>query len=139
MKVYQLAFALIALVVLREVAGDILMRLTGLAVLANLGGLAIASFFAGWLAGAISKLGPSYGQLWGLAAVGVIASIAIDVMQGVSYLAPAVLIMLLLNIPLSYVCLLLGARVAEAGTKVPPRHQADDPGSGVETSDTSAD
>ena len=40
-----------------------------------------------------------------LAAVGAIASIAISVMRGASYLAPAVVIMLLLNIPLSYVCL----------------------------------
>ncbi len=139
MKVYQLAIALIALVGFREVAGYILIRTFGLAGLANLGGLAIASFFAGWLAGAISKLGPSYGQLTGLAAVGVVASIAIDVMQGTNYLPPAVLLMLILHIPLSYVGLLFGARVAEIGTDVPPRHQEDNSGSGREALDTSAE
>ncbi len=68
MKLWQLAITLIVLIVLREVSGDLLMRLTGLAALANFGGLAIGSFFSGWLAGAISKLGPSDGQRWSLAA-----------------------------------------------------------------------
>jgi hypothetical protein len=139
MKVYQLAIALIALVLLREGAGDVLMLITGLAALANLGGLAIASFFAGWLAGAISELGPSYGQLKGLAAVGVIASIAIGVMKGVSCLPLAVPLMLLFYIPLSYLFLLLGARVAEVGIDVPPRHQEDNLGSGRQASDISAE
>jgi hypothetical protein len=138
MKIYQLAFALIALVVVREIAGDLLMRVSGLGVLANFGGLVIASFLAGWLAGVISKLGPSYGQLWGLAALGVIAAIGIGFMQGVSFLAPAVVIMLLLYIPLSYFCLLLGARLAEVGTEVKPHHQEDHSGSGRDASDTSA-
>jgi hypothetical protein len=120
MKLWQLAITLIVLIVLREVSGDLLIRLTGLPVLANFGGLAIGSFFSGWLAGAISKLGPSYGQLWGLAALGVIAAIGIGIMQGSNFLAVAVVFMLLINIPLSYGCLLLGAYVAEPRTKIPP-------------------
>ena len=139
MKAYQLAIAFIALVGFREAAGYTLIRLSGWAVLANLGGLAIASFFAGWLAGVISKLGPSYGQLTGLAAGGVVASIVIDLTQGANYLPPAVLLMLILQIPLSYVCLLLGAHVAEVGAEVPPRHQEDNSGSGREALEKSAE
>jgi hypothetical protein len=139
MKVYQLAVALIALVVVREIAGDLLMRTTGLPVVANFGGLVIASFFAGWLAGVISKLGPSNGQLWGLAALGVIAAIGIGFMQGASFLAPVVVIMALLFTPLSYFCLLLGARLAEVGTDVKPSHQEDHPVASREASGTSAE
>jgi hypothetical protein len=73
MKFDHLALTFIALVILRDVAGDLLMLLTGLPILANFGGLAIASFFAGLFAGTISELGPSYGELKGLAALGVIA------------------------------------------------------------------
>ena len=120
MKLWQLAVTLIVLIVLREVSGDLLMKLTGLAVLANFGGLAIGSFFSGWLAGAISELGPSDGQLWSLAALGVIAAIGIGLIQGVNFLAVAVVFMLIINIPLSFGCLLLGARVAEPPTKIPP-------------------
>jgi hypothetical protein len=126
MKLWQLAITLIALIVLREVSGDLLMRLTGLGVLANFGGLAIGSFFSGWLAGAISKLGPSYGQLWSLAALGAIAAIGIGFVQGTNFLAVAVVFMLLINIPLSYGCLLLGAYVAEPRTKIPPPRLEED-------------
>ncbi len=120
MKIWQLAITLIVLIVLREVSGNLLMRLTGLAVLANFGGLAIGSFFSGWLAGAISELGPSRGQLWSLAALGVIAAIGIGFIQGANFLAVAVVFMVLINIPLSYGCLLLGAHVAEPRTKIQP-------------------
>ena len=120
MKLWQLAVTLIVLIVLREVSGDLLMRLTGLAVLANFGGLAIGSFFSGWLAGAFSEHGPSDGQRWSLAALGVIAAIGIGFMQGAKFLAVAVVFMLLINIPLSYGCLLFGAHLAEPRTKIPP-------------------
>jgi hypothetical protein len=120
MKLWQLAITLIVLIVLREGSGNVLMRLTGLPALANFGGLAIGSFFAGWLAGAISKLGPSRGQLWSFAALGVIAAIGIGFLQGANFLAAAVVFMLLINIPLSYGCLLLGAYVAEPRMKIPP-------------------
>jgi hypothetical protein len=128
MKLYQLAIASIVLVSLREVVGEILMRLTGLAVLANFGGLAISSFLAGWLAGAISELGPSRGQIAGLAALGVIASIGIGLIQGVPYLALAIVFMLILNTAISYGCLLLGASFAEVGMEAPTPHQQDEAG-----------
>jgi hypothetical protein len=120
MKLWQLAITLIVLIVLREVSGDLLIRLTGLPVLANFGGLAIGSFFAGWLSGAISELGPSHGQLWSFAALGASAAIGSGFMQGVNFLAMVVVVMLLINIPLSYGCLLLGAHLAEPRTKAPP-------------------
>jgi hypothetical protein len=138
MKLHQLAIAFIALVVVREAASEILIRVPGIAVLANLGGLAIASLVAGWLAGAISKLGPSYAQLTGLAALGVITSMAIGFIQGVRILPPVAVLMLVLYIPLSYVCLLWGAHLAEIGIETPPLHQADGPGSSGEPSDSSA-
>jgi hypothetical protein len=130
MKLYQLAITLLVLVFLREVIGEILMRLTGLAVLANFGGLAISSFLAGWLAGAISELGPSRGQIAGLAALGVIASIGIGLIQGVQYLALAIAFMLILNTAISCVCFLLGASFAELGIETPTPHQQDEAGSG---------
>ena len=117
MKLYQLGIALIALVVVREVAGDILMLVTRLAGLANFGGLIIGSFLAGWLAGSISELGPSCGQLKGLAALGVIAAIAIGFLKGVSFLALAVVFMLVIYTPLSYFCLLLAPTSRGAASK----------------------
>ena len=126
MKFYQLAVTFIDLVVLRRFTSDVLMHLTKLGVLANFGGLLIASFLAGWLAGTISKLGPSYGQLKGLAALGVIASIAIGFMQGIKYLPLAVIFMLMLYTPLSYYCLILGAYVAEKSVDIPPRDREED-------------
>jgi hypothetical protein len=120
-KFDQLALTFIALVILRDVAGDLLMLLTGLAVVANFGGLAIASFFAGWFAGTISEVGPSYGQLKGLAALGVITALGLGFLKGVNYLALAVVFILMSYIPFSYVCLLFGAHVAEIGMDVRPR------------------
>jgi hypothetical protein len=139
MKLHQLAIAFIALVVVREVVSEVVIRLTGSAGLANLPGLVIASLLAGWLAGAISKLGPSYGQLTGLATLGVIASIAIGFMQGRSILAPLVVLMLVLYIPLSYVCLLWGAHLAEIGIEATPHHQADSPDPARDASNSSAE
>ena len=125
MQFHELALTFVVLVVLREIAGQCLMSLTGLGALANFGGLAFASFFAGWLAGGISEPGPSRAQLKGLAVSGVIVAIGIGFMKGVSYLALAVLFILILHTSLSYVCLLLGARVAVVGIDSPPRHQDD--------------
>jgi hypothetical protein len=127
MKLWQLAITLIVLIVVREVSGDLIMRLTGLGLLANFGGLAIGSFFAGWLSGAISELGPSHGQLWSFAALGAIAAIGIGFIQGANFLALAVVFMLLINIPLSYGCLLIGAHLAEPRVQIPPPPQ-DSPG-----------
>lgn len=128
MKLYQLAIALVVLIFLRQVVGDLLMRLTGLGALANLGGLAISSFLAGWLAGAISELGPSRGQIAGLAVLGVIASIGIGLIKGVHYLALAIVFMLILYTAISYGCLLLGAAFAEVGMEAPTPHQQDGTG-----------
>jgi hypothetical protein len=126
MKLWQLAFTLLFLIVLREVSGDLLMLLTGMGILANFGGLAIGSFFAGWMAGAISKVGPSRGQLKSLSALGVIAALGIGFFfKGVNHLALAVVFILLINIPLSYGCLLLGVHLAERGSEIQPHHQED--------------
>jgi hypothetical protein len=123
MKLWQLAFTLLFLIVLREGSGDLLMLLTGLGVLANFGGLAVGSFCAGWMAGAISKVGPSRGQLQSLAALGVIAALGIGFFfKGVNHLALAVVLILLINIPLSYGCLLLGVHLAERGSEIQPHH-----------------
>jgi hypothetical protein len=136
MRLWQLAFTLLFLIVLREVSGDLLMLLTGLGVLANFGGLAVGSFCAGWMAGAISKVGPSRGQLKSLAALGVIAALGIGFFffKGVNHLALAVVLILLINMPLSYGCLLLGVHLAERGLEIQPHHQEDSRGAGGEAS-----
>ena len=117
MKLYQLAIVLVVMVVLREVSGHLMFRLTEIAPLAKFGSLALASFLAGWLASSIGTRPPTDGQLGALAALGVIASVSIDLIQGAAYLALAVAFMLIIDTPISYVCLILGAKLAEAGVK----------------------
>jgi hypothetical protein len=86
----------------------------------------MTSFLAGWLASSIGTRLPSDRQLLSLAALGVIASISIDLIQGASYLALAVIFMLIVDTPISYVCLILGAKLAESGVKEPPPQPEDD-------------
>jgi hypothetical protein len=120
MKLYQFAIVVVVLVVLREVSGYLIYRFTEVAPLAKFGSLGMASFLAGWLASSIGTRPPTDRQLLSLAALGVIASISIDLIQGAPYLALAVIFMLIVDTPISYVCLILGAKLAESGTKGPP-------------------
>jgi hypothetical protein len=125
MKLYQLAIVLIVMVAFREVSGTVIMRLTGMGALANFGSLALASFAAGWLASSVGTRPPTDRQLGALAAMCVIACTAIGYIQGFSYLALAVVFILIVHTPISYVCLILGAKLAEAGAKKPPPRPED--------------
>ncbi len=110
MKPYQFAIVLVVLVASREVSGYLIYRLTEMGAPGQLRFLGMASFLAGWLASSIRTRPPSDRQLAALAALGVIASISIDLIQGASYLALAVIFMLIVDTPISYVCLILGAK-----------------------------
>jgi ABC-type branched-subunit amino acid transport system permease subunit len=113
MKWHQFSLTLVVLVVLREVSGHLIERFTGIAPLANFGSLALAAFVAGWLGSSISMRPPSDRQLWALAALSVIACTLIGYLQGVPYTVLGALFILILHTPIAYVCLILGAKLAE--------------------------
>lgn len=127
MKLLEFAVVLVVLVILRELSGQVLHRLTGMGFLANFGSLALASFLGGWLASSIGTRPPTDRQLLLLAALGVIACTAIGyLLLGVAYLALAVIFILVLHTPISYVCLILGARTAEEAFVKPSRRPETD-------------
>ncbi len=127
MKWYQFILVLIVLVVLREVSGHVIMRLAGIAVLANYGSLTAAAFLSGWLASSIGSKPPTDGQIGALAVLGVIGNMLVDFFQGFTAIVLGAFLILAVHTPIAYVCLILGAKLAEEGhAATPPKSTAPD-------------
>jgi hypothetical protein len=126
MKLREFAIVLVVSVIMREYSGQVIYLLTGVGALANFGSLALASFFGGSLASPRGRRPPTDRQFFLLAVLCVIACTTIGYLRGVGYIALGVIFILIVHTPISYVCLILGAKAAEGGFRKPSPRSAPD-------------
>ncbi len=115
MKWFRFVFILVVLFFLRELAGGLILRLVRVPIVVSLGSLLAASFVAGWLASAIARPVPTDREFTALAVLGVLAHTLAHYTypDNIGITALIFVLYLIFTAPISYVALILGARVAE--------------------------